>query len=218
MKCADGIQASKWHKVKDNKHIHIKCLQKEKAVDQRVRYSKMVIKNVFIEKLREKPIDKITVSEICSEAQINRATFYKYYENPYDLLDKLEWELIDNLEQKLVNQGVSEFTEVIRTVLTEIKANYDIYNLLISDSVDIEFRDRIISHCYDYNIKSINKIFATVSEEKRDWIYYFIAEGCNGILTRWLKSGMAMPIDEVIDFTRNIVTGICVGYNKNTLK
>lgn len=187
-------------------------------MDQRVRYSKMVIKNVFIEKLREKPIDKITVSEICSEAQINRATFYKYYENPYDLLDKLEWELIDNLEQKLVSQGTSEFTEVIRTVLTEIKENHDIYFLLVSDNVDIEFRDRIISHCYDYNIKSINKIYADLSAEKRDWIYYFIAEGCNGILTRWLKSGMSMPIDEVVDFTRNIVTSVSVGYNRNIQK
>lgn len=181
-------------------------------MDQRVRYSKMVIKNVFMEKLREKPIDKITVSEICSGAEINRATFYKYYENPYDLLDKLEWELIDNLEQKLIREEADEFTAVIRIVLTEIKDNHDIYNLLMSDSVDSEFRDRIFAHCYEYNIRTINKFFSGLSEEKREWIYYFIAEGCNGILTRWLKSGMSMPIEEVVEFTRNIVTSINVGY------
>lgn len=187
-------------------------------MDQRVRYSKMVIKNVFIEKLREKPIDKITVSEICSSAEINRATFYKYYENPYDLLDKLEWELIDNLEQKLVSMGVTEFTEVLRIVLTEIKENHDIYNLLMSDSVDSEFRDRIFAHCYDYNIKTINKIFTNLSEEKREWIYYFIAEGCNGILTRWLKSGMSMPIEEVVEFTRDVVMSINIGHSRGSQK
>ncbi len=184
-------------------------------MDQRVRYSKMVIKNVFIEKLREKAIDKITVSEICQQAEINRATFYKYYENPYDLLDKLEWELIDELEQKLISEGTTEFSEVIKVVLTQIRDNHDIYNLLMSDSVDSEFRNRIFAHCYDYNIKTINKIFASLTEEKREWIYYFIAEGCNGILTRWLMSGMTMPIDEVVDFTRNIVMSINIGYNRS---
>lgn len=193
---------------------HLVLTGRQVEMDQRVRYSKMVIKNVFIEKLREKPIDKITVSEICSGAEINRATFYKYYDNPYDLLDKLEWELIDNLEQRLIDESATEFTEVLRIVLTEIRDDYDIYNLLMSDSVDSEFRDKIFAHCYDYNIKTINRFFDGLSEEKREWVYYFIAEGCNGILTRWLKSGMNMPIEEVVEFTKNIVTSINIGYNK----
>ena len=59
--------------------------------DARVRYTKMVIKNSFVELLAKKPLTKVTVKEICELSEINRATFYKYYCDPYDLLEKLEF-------------------------------------------------------------------------------------------------------------------------------
>lgn len=47
--------------------------------DARVRYTKMVIKNSFVKLLAKKPLEKVTVKEICELSEINRATFYKYY-------------------------------------------------------------------------------------------------------------------------------------------
>ena len=38
----------------------------------------------------EKPIEKITVREITDRAGYNRATFYLYYRDVYDLFDQLE--------------------------------------------------------------------------------------------------------------------------------
>ena len=46
---------------------------------------------IFIDSLcglmMEKPFEKITVSDICEQAMIPRATFYNYFEDKYDLLD-----------------------------------------------------------------------------------------------------------------------------------
>lgn len=47
--------------------------------DARVRYTVHMIQNVFLELLKEKPVAKITVKEICEHAEINRSTFYKHY-------------------------------------------------------------------------------------------------------------------------------------------
>ena len=49
--------------------------------DARTRYTKMVIRNAFLQLLRKYSIEKISVTEICRLAEINRATFYRYYEN-----------------------------------------------------------------------------------------------------------------------------------------
>ena len=57
--------------------------KKEKKDDRRVKYSKMVIKDSFIQLLKEKPITKITIKEICALADINRATFYAHYTDTY---------------------------------------------------------------------------------------------------------------------------------------
>ena len=43
--------------------------------DARSRYSQMVIKNSFVELLKKKPINKITVKEVSDMAGIHRATF-----------------------------------------------------------------------------------------------------------------------------------------------
>lgn len=57
--------------------------------DARVRYTRKVIQDAFLDILKEKPISRITVKEVCDKAEINRGTFYKHYQDCYDLLDKI---------------------------------------------------------------------------------------------------------------------------------
>ena len=56
-------------------------------MDRRTKYTKNIIKETFIDLLSEKDISKVSVSEICKIADINRATFYRYYLDVFDLLD-----------------------------------------------------------------------------------------------------------------------------------
>ena len=69
--------------------------------DARVRYTVHMIQNVFLELLKEKPVAKITVKEICEHAEINRSTFYKHYQDVYDLMEKLENEAVEAFEKLL---------------------------------------------------------------------------------------------------------------------
>ena len=47
--------------------------------DRRVKYTKMVLRNALIKLLETKPISRITIKEICEEADINRTTYYAHY-------------------------------------------------------------------------------------------------------------------------------------------
>ena len=67
-------------------------------MDRRVKYTKKIIKECFFDLLNEKEINKITVSELCTKADINRATFYRYYIDIYDLLEKIQEEFIEEYE------------------------------------------------------------------------------------------------------------------------
>lgn len=42
--------------------------------DARVKYTKMVLKKALLELMQSKPINKITVKEVCARAELNRAT------------------------------------------------------------------------------------------------------------------------------------------------
>ena len=72
--------------------------------NQRVRLSKMLLKNALIKLLKEKPLEKITIYELCAEAQLNRVTFYKYYGSQYDLLTDIENDCFRKLEEISVRQ------------------------------------------------------------------------------------------------------------------
>ena len=64
--------------------------KKEVKMDSRVRYTKKAIAGAFLERLEEKPVNRITVREVCDGAGINRSTFYKYYHDCFDLMEQLE--------------------------------------------------------------------------------------------------------------------------------
>ena len=65
--------------------------------DRRTRYTKKVIREVYIELLSELPSSKITVTEVCRRADINRGTFYLHYESLPCVMKDLENEVYDEI-------------------------------------------------------------------------------------------------------------------------
>ena len=54
-------------------------------MDLRIEKTERGIKNAFIELRSRKPLEKITVKELCESARINKSTFYAHYKDIYDL-------------------------------------------------------------------------------------------------------------------------------------
>jgi len=62
--------------------------------DQRSRLTKRMLREGLFRIMKNKPVSSITVTELCRESGINRATFYKYYDSPIMLLDSVILEYI----------------------------------------------------------------------------------------------------------------------------
>ncbi|MER2115129.1 MAG: TetR family transcriptional regulator, partial [Solibacillus isronensis] len=56
---------------------------KEVKVDPRIRRTRKLIMDAFIELSSQKEFKDITVKDITAEAMINRATFYYHFEDIY---------------------------------------------------------------------------------------------------------------------------------------
>lgn len=63
-------------------------------MDKRITKTQAAIKSAFIHLLKKKPLRKITIKELCEEANINKSTFYTYYKDIYHLMDSLRQEVI----------------------------------------------------------------------------------------------------------------------------
>lgn len=173
--------------------------------DARTRYTKAIIKSSFIKLLKEKPLAKVTVKAICELSEINRTTFYKYYKDAYDLLEKLEDEFLTELNQNVISSAPQNFREIFMLILVSIRANGDAYQTLFSENGDHHFPNKVFSVCYKSIASSTKKQFPHLSDCEQELAYYYIAYGCSGVIDRWISNGLETPIEEVATFAETLV-------------
>ena len=68
-----------------------------KKEDRRVRRTKKLLTQALTQLLQQKQVNEITVKELTDLADMNRGTFYLYYKDIFDMLEKIEDELFENL-------------------------------------------------------------------------------------------------------------------------
>jgi len=170
-------------------------------LDRRIRYTKMVIKEGFLSLMEKKPIEKITVKEICEIAEINRGTFYAHYKDVYDLLAQIENELQETIEESLQGQiGIPNTSVLPVEVFEVIAANYNLCKTILGQYGDRDFINRLVYRYYDASLKAYKKQFPVYSETQLTWIYTFIVNGCVGIVQKWVEGGIKESPQEVTDF------------------
>lgn len=65
--------------------------------DIRVGRSKDAIRSAFIELMKRREYEEITVKDLAEEAKINRKTFYAHYEAKQALFEAMMWEMFDEI-------------------------------------------------------------------------------------------------------------------------
>lgn len=85
-------------------------------MDLRVEKTRAAIINAFLALRAKKPLEKITVKELCALARINKSTFYTHFADLYALADALETEVVasilaDIAHPELVFEQPARFTE-----------------------------------------------------------------------------------------------------------
>lgn len=156
--------------------------------NQRVRLSKLMLRESLIRLMADKSIHKISVREICDNAQINRTTFYKHYGSQYDLLKDMENEVLARIESYL---GASEDRsrndmQLLIKIVTYIHDNLDLCRLLINNAVDSEFPEKLL------NLPKIQRLLskhlvAEYNSDELDYIYQFVVNGGFSIIKRWIN-------------------------------
>jgi len=167
------------------------------SFDARVRYTRMIIEKSFLELLKEKPVSKITVTELCSKAQINRATFYKHYLDIPDLLEKLEEELFNQIREMFRNQAADMEINLME-MMNYTKREWERFMALGSDNGDPNLMMKTFLICYENAYPLLEQSMPGLTEARRQMLFHFMSQGAGGILTWWIKNGMKEDPDLVV--------------------
>ncbi len=163
------------------------------ATDRRTKYTKSVIREALFDLMEDRPVNKITVTDICKKADINRSTFYSYYEDVYGLLSSIQNELFENIMLSLSSENW--FEDLVELV----DKNRDLCKVLLGPHGDVSFMRQLLYLGYENGVALWKKNYPDASSETLDYLYAYISYGVIGILENWIFSDYDLSIEEVGD-------------------
>ena len=181
----------------------------ERKLDRRVKYTRMVITSSFVKLLGEKSLSKISVKEICELADVNRATFYKHYADPHDLLRQIEQELIMDVNTYLYGMQYgnmdSDAVNTLEKIFKYIRENERLCNIMLSDSSDLRFRNKIVEVVQHECIRAWSET-DLILPENAEYAFIFAAFGSVGIIQKWMNDGMKKSDREMAELISNMTS------------
>lgn len=189
------------------------------TMDHRTRVTKLMIRKAFTDLLRQKPIQSISIKELCESAQINRGTFYSHYTDIYGLLSEIENEMTADFEKSLeplLMAKDKDFNpvEISTEIFQCLKDNSDICTVTLGNYGDKEFAFKLINMGRERCMDSYSKYYKSALPEQIEYFYAFVSAGCIGLLQKWLADGMETPASEIAKMAESIML-YGIGFLKN---
>ena len=158
--------------------------------------------NSFWQLYKFKDINKITVTEICKNANYDRTTFYRYFLDIEDILNQFEDDIIISIKSKI------ESSRGNKAVITYDKFKYfsDKYGEYIVIFYDkgnrcfyFKFKDMIINDVYNYLNLNIQ------SDDKKDFLYEFLFSSIITSYAYWYKNPHIMSLESFTKLMNGMV-------------
>jgi AcrR family transcriptional regulator len=176
--------------------------------DQRVYKTQMLIRNKLCELMRTKSANEISVRELTEKIHISRGTFYLHYRDIFDLVEKLELEVLQNLDG-ILSKGLCGPENGLKFLIVEIfdffAQNANVCIALLGTQGNISFLDRVTSIIRKRVLEHWMAEHSNSGSEYTDYLPSFIAAGCVALINAWLHSGMKESPEEMAVFMENIL-------------
>lgn len=177
------------------------------ATDRRIRKTTSALKHSLTELMQRKKLKDISVKELTELADVNRGTFYLHYTDVFDLLERSEDELIDQLRDTIAkySKGDVFFQENLIPLFQDIYQicldNVDLVRILISENGDIKFLNNLQFLLRERFKSDWGNLIRRQNLEHFDAYFAFIVGGCISLLQYWFREGMKESPIELAEIT-----------------
>ena len=180
---------------------------KQVQESRKTKYTQTALKDSLIELMREKPISRITIKELCEKADINRTTFYAHYTDQFQLLKNIEDETLAWAKETIAGfsgiTGKSAVMKYLEHIFEYLIKNINHVQVLMSEQGDIDFQRDLLGVMYEqcgtWLINDMNLDLVT-----SELCFVFIVNGSVGLIQHWLKTGMKETAAELSELIYNM--------------
>lgn len=167
--------------------------------DQRIALTKRLLREGLLRLLSKTDLNKISVTQLCIESGINRATFYRHYEEPRDILNDIKFEIFQEVAafaEKAASKG--DTRKWLELACRYFYEHSDILKILFRYRTDDDFVLFLNERFNEQYPNLINKgYFTDVDDDTMRLGTFYYAGGIYYILRQWITEPINKTPQEV---------------------
>jgi len=157
----------------------------EKKINRRVQYTLEALRNALIDLATEKPLQSITVTDICTRADINRSTFYLHYKDIRSLLNEIEEDILAQMNV-VMTQNYSDALIQILNRIEDDPRTIRLLRTLMGENGDPQFLRRFERQAYNIFQCDWDKHLSHVDPRLKRYIYSYTIGGTVAAIGEWV--------------------------------
>ena len=184
----------------------------ELSEDRRAKRSRRLLKQGFMDLLREKGFSRISVRDITERADVNRGTFYLHYPDTTALMRSVEEDML-NEAQSLIDAHLQEAVEIsslrplFEPLLDYVVAHREACATLFKNDSCSSFLEGIQKLVFENGHRLIERRYSVLTEEQLSYFSSFVAFGLTGLMKQWFDNGMSLSKEELLQTADKLVLG-----------
>ena len=155
--------------------------------DRRTQYTRRVIREAFMELLKTTPYPKITVTELCRLAEINRGTFYLHYYDVDDVLDDILEQTFSVMSSTLDHVLCPQKETCTYPFCQKVQEDETLWPLFMDDTVSERIVRRLSERSKEGFVSYLMQ-HSPLTFEQAEAIFHFQLNGCMTINRLMLKN------------------------------
>ena len=172
--------------------------------DARVIKTKEKLFSSFKTLLSEKQFEDVTIQEVCSRAEVRRATFYKHFTDKYDFLAAMTAYLVRRFDarmskSKLKSYPIEYHIEYQKRLVRFLIENEDIVDLALKSNmmptmviIIVHENYKILIERLKHSVENGERLIAPITS-----VATMLAGGIGNVIIRWFLDGKQTSEDEL---------------------
>ena len=178
-----------------------------KKENRRTQMTKKILKDSLLELLEQQDIQKISIRSLCELADLNRSTFYKYYESQYDLLKEMENDLLNQIEMVISKDtDLSANGNHLESILQFMKDNLKLSKILINSNADVNFQKQVLG--LPSIMERLQGLKSEYGEHEYSYAQTLILYGGYHIVMQWLGNDCKESPHEMAGIIEHLIKKI----------
>jgi AcrR family transcriptional regulator len=163
--------------------------------------SRKLIKQAYVELIKEKDIDKVTIKDVVTKADINRGTFYAHYTSVHAVSEQIGNEIVSALFEFLEEFKNTRIIEnplpFLMKIARFLEKDLEFYRLLINSQRSVSLLNKLKTLFVDKILSDEKKMSAIKNKDQFMVCVDLFASGFVGLYQDWFNHKIEMSLDDL---------------------